>query len=1421
MQRIGTRLRALFAHSLTRWVCLPVAAAAAISTALSQGATTPPSMPAVSLANEPLYARGVRAKPTLTLALSVEFPTVGQAYPSTDAYATTKEYIGYFDPAGCYTYIDANKRFERTSTATNHTCGGTLGFSGNFMNWASTSAIDILRYGLTGGDRITDTASETVLQRAVIPTNFYNSNNFTSRSVDRTLAAGAIPAAVLNGHTGNVYVANCLNRVFFGTAQAGNCDAPGNNGNLGTPAAAPTSNAGFILCALEGDRCDLPNSSTKQVIYGANSSYVVRTVTDRIRCENDKFGGDPIPNVAKACYYRDVPTAVPVNNTSDPYYTVRVSVCNSSSGSLTDPRPDLCVRYPNGNFKPVGNLQKYSDRVRVAAFGYLRDDDINRYGGVLRAPMKYVGPKAYDANFTLLSGANAAREWDELTGVFMENPNPTYETTGTSTGFPVSGVTNYLNRFGRTGSTPGVYKTHDPVGELYYEALRYLQGLPPTAAAVSGLTAADTKKDGFPVYESWVDPHPAVSGLGTTGDYSCVKNNLLTIGDVNTHADKTIPGNTRTGNGDSARSASIASNEPDFKAWTRIVGAFEANRATETYSFKPTSGPAVTVAVDNPNTTLNSDRWGIEQSVYPPCCNGNSYYMAGMAYWANTHDIRGTDWTDTTKRRPGMRVKTFFVDVNEHGQQTNDSTRRDNQFYLASKYGGFRDESEKGNPFYKADGTADNGIWQQSNGDAKTYFLAGDPLALLASLDTIFQQIASEASSIAGGAITTQTLTSAGGNIYQATFDPSDWSGDVISYTLGLNADGSVALGTSQTAAWRAGAVLDARTTARNIVVGKDVPTAAGAAVNFEWNSLSTAQQIALQKPSAAASAPDSAASGAQRLDYIRGDRSLEIPAGPYRKRASRLGDIVNSGVVFKGAPTLGINDSGYAAFHAANKNRTHALYVGANDGMLHAFDATSGSELFAYIPNFLMSHLSLLASDTYSHQRNYVDATPVVGEADLGTPGSPSWKTVLVSGVGGGGQGVFALDVTNPSGFTAASVLWEFTDANDPALGNVVGRPQILKIRTSAHTATTATYKWFAVFASGVNNYVADGQFSATGDPALFFLDLSKPAGTSWAEGSNYFKITFPQASTTLATGMVGFSATGGHAGEVGQIYAGDLQGNLWKLDFMPNPAANATAVNVSARLAGAAAALSASNPLFVAKTTSTALQPISMEPSLLVGPNRSTIVAFGTGKFLETSDTNGSYATQSVYAILDNNAVAIPGRGRLNVVTQNTTTGALSANSFAWGVPSSDTDTSVRAGWYLDFANSATTGERQISGMGLFGSRLIFGSVIPAQGGCDEGGGNLYIVTQTGGIGSSTTSTVGILGAPFVLQTGSAHVTGSDSTGLRKRTTTGQVILQGSSGLTTFSDPSSGGVMSHTDSVGRLSWRLINNFQEIKAAP
>lgn len=1404
------------------WLAAPLVVGVSFL-AISQ--SSPPAIPAVNLSPEPLYAAGTRAKPTLSLALSVEFPTVGAQYvnqPNTNSdnsYAPTTEYIGYFDAESCYSYVnDANadlRRFDRTGPATNRTCGGT-GFSGNFMNWASSSAIDVLRLGLTGGDRIVDTASMTVLQRAVLPQGrFYNDNNFPSKRLVSTHAAGALPSNLRGTYTGDIFVANCFNRIHFGTHATGNCDLPLSNSNLGVSAAfgigevtlvGSRPNGFSMQCASQNNICLFDGLRT--IAYGRTSGggqthWRIAPALNGLACNNNTFGSIANnPNDANNgnfCFVSDAPytgTWVPPRTTaisSDNYFFSRVKVCESSGNTLLDPRTDFCLRYPNGNFKPVGNLQKFSDRVRVAAFGYLIDNQQSRYGGVLRAPMKYVGPNTFDADGVLSAVANPNLEWNASTGVFAVNPDVALEGK--------SGVVNYLNQFGRTGTAQGTYKTFDPVGELYYEALRYVQGLGPTPAATSSLT--DAMKDGFPIYSTWVDPH---AGGINTGDYSCLKNNILLIGDVNTHNDKSVPGNTRLDDSEFARAANLANNEPDFYEWTRVVANFESNR-----SYGYTNGQG-TFTTTNPNTSLPAFR---NLDTVTTGATKASFTMAGMAYWANTNDIRGAAWSDAAKRRPGMRATTYVLDVNEFAQQSNQTARRNSQFFLTAKYGGFVDRSNRGNPYLAADGSRDNSNWEKPTepGEARTYFLSSSARGVLAALDGIFATIAAEGNSIAGGAISTTSLTNnSTGYIYRARFDASDWSGDVVSLPLVVNGlNGTV--GGEANAQWRAGSRLDAKQPdSRVLVVGRTAPTPGSQATPFLWNDIESTLATALNKVSPTAIADGL---GQQRLAFLRGDRSQE--GSPFRRRGSVLGDIINSGMAFSGSPTLGIPDADYRSFESTNRSRVKALFVGANDGMLHAFNTENGEELFGYIPSWLGPKLSALTNPSYNvtgHQ-SYADGSPVVNEAKVGN----DWKTVLVSGTGGGGQGVFALDVTNPAAFDASKVMWEFTDRDDPDMGNVVGKAQILKFRTSAPNARTAEYKWFAVVPSGVNNYANDGSFSTTGSPALFILDLAKPSGTAWSLGSNYFKVSLPTDSAlrvTTPTGLVNFNATLGLAGEVEYAYMGDLYGNLWKFDFSLHGSSEWNFNELNGRN---------TTPMFVARDSLGRAQPISVEPTLLNGPNGTTLLLFGTGRYFESIDNvvNSSTQSQSLYLIYDNNlsgaAGRITGRGRLQQRVANALTGTVTNPDFVFGRPSSDADMTQRAGWYFDFPLS---GERLISRVNTFGNRAVFGSIVPPEaqaGSCGSGSGNQYVVPVTPGteIGTFSKSQIGILGEPLIVELVSAITPARvDNTGRGVKRIPSKIILTGSTGTSSLP-----GVVDNYETVGRLSWRMISNYQELKNAP
>ena len=1441
-------------HTMPRKIAFALAAVAicVLGTTSFLALSQSPSLviPPINLSSDPLYAATTVDKPTMALALSVEFPTVGAQYRDAD-YKPTNEYLGYYDAESCYQYNDKPtetpatgktaadyKRFDPSGPATNRQCSDA--FSGNFLNWASNSSIDMLRLALSGGDRYIDESGLTILQRAVLPNGdpscFWNSgSNFPAKKLNKDGGGtgkywGAVPAAMVSkAGSKDIFVANTLNQIYFkaGDSADGSCTNTASY-SLGAPSVTAgnvmespirtgtslPADATANLC-INGESGTCAFSGVKEVWYGAGSSWYVAAANNGVNCSggcNNVFG-DPIKGTAKKVYYRNYsgswtpPTSSALN--SDGFFYARVQVCNSNaSGALADKRDyGLCKQYPDGKYKPTGVIQKYADQIRLSAFGYLMDQtasyDNGRYGGVLRAPMKYVGQKNFDINGREEIGTNSRAEWDNNTGIFIINPE------GDST-FGTSGVINYLNQFGRTGPTPGRYKKFDPVGEMYYQSLRYLQGLPPTNDAIKDLgtlAKSNTLYDGFPVYTDWSSLDPYGGGRSSTDNYACLKSNVVVIGDINTH-----DGDWRNIKKD------ISKNVPDFKASYNQLRSYESS--------------------SNGNSSSPS--------------NSQTSQVMGYAYWAHANDIRGTAWTDQpTKQRPGLRVKTFIFDVNENDSSTSLATRsKTNQFFMAAKYGGFENDPSNpdGTPYNNLSGTPDphkdkDGnvaprVWSRTDGDASTYYLQSNARGVLTAFDDIFSRASTAARSISASASqsSNQNATTAN-NLYTAQFNTSSWTGDVIAESISSDASGNISIGTAPV--WSAAERLKLKShTNRNIYVGHG--SAVGATA-FTWAAITGKPlQTALNKASPSATADGH---GADRLDYLRGNRSEEGQGGLFRTRTELLGDIINSGVTYSGAPTVGYTGSGYAKFRAVNDSRIPAVFAGANDGMLHAFAAktdtskavVAGDELFAYIPSWMAPKLSALTSKDYiNNHQAYVDAPSVVGEAQVANADAATdWKTVLVSGTGAGGRGVFALDVTKPESFGAGNAMWEFTPSDDADIGYVVGRPRIMKFKTDVNT-----YRWFAVVASGVNNY--NSSFSTqggSGQPALFLLALDKAAGAAWSLGTNYYKVSFPIDSTlaaSQATGMANFSALYGAGGEVTHIYAGDFHGKVWKLDFTDaavssgyKPPTDWNIDKLSSFHTGTVA-----YPLYIAKDSSGNVQPITAAPSLFTGPVVAGVESFyvlvGTGKYLETGD-NISTRTHSVYALYDSGStkadsspatVAISGRGRLKQGTVDTSTRKITVAAFTWGRPEKDSDSTQRAGWYFDLP---ATGEKLVGAIGDLGNlTATFNTLIPGTSGAtaacstNEGSGKQYTVNVANGTGDYVDSIVGILGESlFLTNEEKTEVSKFDSTGTAVRKTTKQAIQIGSKGV------GAGKSVVIEQAIGRLSWRQIYNYQDLKNKP
>jgi type IV pilus assembly protein PilY1 len=321
----------------------------------------------------------------------------------------------------------------------------------------------------------------------------------------------------------------------------------------------------------------------------------------------------------------------------------------------------------------------------------------------------------------------------------------------------------------------------------------------------------------------------------------------------------------------------------------------------------------------------------------------------------------------------------------------------------------------------------------------------------------------------------------------------------------------------------------------------------------------------------------------AGKVQYLRG---AEVSG--YRVRSQKLGDIVNSAPVF-------VADGNYGV-----------VYCGANDGMLHAFDAATGEELLAYVPNLVFGQLKLLADPAYTH-RFYVDLTPTVVRG-AGILGGTSQKSLLVGGLRKGGKGYFALDVTEAKTITseavlASRVLWEFPKSTDADLGYSFSRPVIVRSNSSAAP-------WVVIFGNGYN--------SDSGKSVLYLVrpDTGEVIKKIDADGGPDNGLSSPVAVDVTYDGKVDF------------VYAGDLKGNLWKFDL----AADSISEWKVAFSDGTAV-----QPLFQARGPADSLQPITTRPDVMYHPEKhGFLVCFGTGKFLGDSDFTDN-SIQSIYGVWD----------------------------------------------------------------------------------------------------------------------------------------------------------------------------------------
>ncbi|TVT56165.1 MAG: pilus assembly protein [Azoarcus sp. PHD] len=1236
----------------------------------------------------------------------------------------TITYYGLFDSTLCYSHSSGATNSDLfTPAATAGTLGKCSGgkWSGNWLNYATTSRIDALRKVFYGGYRDVDTTAKTVLRRAYVPQDAHSwAKEYTSSSVDGYDISDYTPLSKPSSGK----------RHFFG--------------NL-------TATAG-VKCATLSNCSDKPpllrvvQNSTRRVWEWAS--------TERPVLRDNDHGG-----------------------ASRTDYTVRVEVCTSTYNSG-------CKSYPNGSLKPIGLLHEYGENESML-FGLISGSyNKSMSGGVLRKVVSSFKNEVdtstgqFTTSATIVNALNSLRIRDfnnsrndnayrggwvttraMKEGEFVDWGNPTGEMMYEALRY-FAGKKSATSNFSTSGSYDadiGLSEANwdDPYESTSAAAAQWCAR--PNMLVVSGIN---------PSFDS--DQLPGTSFGSFSGDMSGM--NVLDIANSITAGESGIAGSRYIGqvgtNYDGAPTAKtvttlgnirgLAPEEPTkqgsfysasvahFGKANSVRSDLKGTQTVDTYAVvlssplprieaKTSSGSRITVvpfaksvggsSISNSkgsfqptnqivdfyvdtianssgasgadyDASINSGRYyakfrinfeDVEQGadhdmdaivVYEISAEANGElrvkltpeYQAGGIQHSMGYVISGTskdgvylvvqdentdryyhlnvppgmDPGDCDVTNPPAACKKLPYTGNGTSERyftpgSSSASLLKDPLWYAAKWGGFVDSNNNKKPDLTQEWDADG------NGVPDTYFLVQNPLKLKESLKKSFDTIVDRSAS-AGNITSNGQQLQTDSKVFQTQFNSKTWEGELFAYSI-------TSSGVSTSPTWRGSSGVPAA--GSRTLISWDTSAALG--VEFEWAKLSSSQKTALGSEDV--------------FDYLRGVQSKEVQnAGVYRTRSKLLGDIVHSSPYY-------VKDS-------------NTVFVGGNDGMLHAFSGTTGAELFGYVPGLTFNKLATLATTTYSHTF-FADGDIAVSTLTQ-TPG----KNILVASTGRGAKGLFGLNVTTPASFTKSNALWEYSGASDNDLGYVLGRPQIGTLESGDTVAV-----------------VGNGHNSVNGFAMLYIFNLET--------GVLLKKID------TAVGGDNGMSTptlldTDGN-GKIDKIYAGDLKGNVWRFDVSGNSSGNWKSYFLSG---------STPQPLFTAKDLSGVVQPINAQLTVSVNSVKSdvnygkTFVLFGTGSYVYGSDPNDKQV-QSWYGVIDENTKVA---SRTDLVQRTIqTTGSVSGYGVRVFSEASGNDMSGKKGWYVDLKDPTARGERIVTRSVVYGFLepvLIASSIIPDPDPCEAGG-------------------------------------------------------------------------------------------------
>jgi len=1253
-------------------------------------------------------------------------------------------YYGLYDSTLCYEYSGSGLTglFSPAATADSlGRCSGTSDWSGNWLNYVTTSRIDALRKVLYGGYREVDSTTQTILRRAYIPQDAHSwGKEYHNATTDGYKISDYTPLSEPSSNNRRHFFGSLTANRSVNCSTLDNCSdtAPllrirsdvGNNRRIwewaskerpvlhdslstgsfpdGTGSEANYTVRVLVCTATYNRDCkQYPNGQYKPIgllhDYGENDSMLFGLLTGsydqhmsggRLRKVVSSFANEVTTNTGQF-----VSTA-PIVNT---FNRLRIRGFNQSSNSSeywkSNPYADSAKAATEGEFvdwgNPIAEIMYEATRYfagtksPTAAFNVANTID----GQVGLSSVTWDDPYADDsaakapscsrANFLTISDINPSFDSNQIPGSHFN----TY--TGDLTDLDVKKLGDTITelesnitgmRFiGQSGTGTGSYDaapTAKNVGSL--GTIRGLSPEEPTkqgsyyAASMAYYAKKTDLRPNFPLnpapnsrvkqnIENYVvalsSPLPRIEAKLPNGKIINVVPFSKTVGGSGVSATK---GDYQPTNqivdfyvetiGDSSGlyNAKFIINYEDVEQ-----GGDHDMDAIAEYTIQANDNNTLSVTV---KPTYQAG--GMQQNmgyVISGSTHDGVYLVArdettSPAYFLNVPKDQNAGYCDVATPSSqtdcgslpsiGQTANTFIFSP---GNDT--ATLLKDPLWYAAKWGGFVDKNNNNQPDLTAEWDADN------NGVPDTYFLVQNPLKLKETLKRTLDNII-ERNANAGNATSNSTSIDTDTKIFKSLFNSASWSGNLLAYPVSST-------GLSSTPSWQAADHVPAPD-------DRKIFTSIGsAAKEFKWSALSTAEQAALTSLGASEDV----------INYLRGDRTNELQnSGSLRNRTTNmLGDIVHSSPYY-------VKD-------------TNTVYVGANDGMLHAFNATTGSELFAYIPSQGLPRLANLSKTGYGSITNPHDYF-VDGDIAVSTLAQTPGHNYLVASLGQGGKGLFALDVASPATFGASHVLWEYPSTSDNNLGLMLGRPIIAKMNDGT----------MAVI-------IGNGYNSTNGKAVLYIFNLATGALLKSID-------TLAGGDNGLATPGV-FDSDGD--GDIDFIYAGDLKGNVWKFDVRGAESDHSTwAVALSGL------------PLFVAKNSADQLQPITAQINVAVNTSLSDpnsgkrFVFFGTGSYFRTGDPN-NVEVQSWYGLIDDNA-QITDRTvlRLRTVLAEGTASGKQVRTYS---EASANDMVGKKGWYFDLTKTDGTaeGERMVTSSKVYNlaePTLLASSIIPVIDPCVPGG-------------------------------------------------------------------------------------------------